>query len=262
MIREMRKASVWMRCARRCEIAGSVSVEQRLGEKPDRAHRRLQLVADVRDEVAPHLLEPAPLGDVVDDRDRCRATAGRCRCSASGPTRVRRGGPYSSSVRSSEAPGDVRAEQLLDRLGGESVAMAAADECEGAAVAKDRFAVLVTDDHGLGEGIECPAQPDGVCARVCDRLGRMLGRALDVTKRILDPLGVSRQRVGTEPIAEGDQSLLERVRTTSAADGVRHANEYGEDGSCDRQVENGRSEDGDHGNRRRTGTPPALQFGG
>ena len=140
--------------------------------------------------------------------------------------------------------------------------MAAAHQCEGAAVTKDHFTVLVTDDHGLGEGIEDLAQPDGVCARIGDRLGRMLGRALDVTKRILDSLGVSRQRVGTEPIAEGDQSLLERVHTTSAADGVRHANEYDEDGSCDRQVENGRSQDGDHGNRRGTGTPPALQFGG
>ena len=43
--------------------------KQRLGEKPERTHRRLQLVADVGDEVPADFLEPTPLGDVIDDGD-------------------------------------------------------------------------------------------------------------------------------------------------------------------------------------------------
>ena len=38
-----------------------------LGQQAEGADRGLQLVADVGDEVAPHGLEPAPLGDVLDD---------------------------------------------------------------------------------------------------------------------------------------------------------------------------------------------------
>ena len=93
MIREMRNASVWMRWASRWATSGSVSAEQGLCEQAERAHRRLQLVADVGDEVAPDLLETAPFGDVVDDGDhseRPLAVVDALRCA---PTRVRRGGP-------------------------------------------------------------------------------------------------------------------------------------------------------------------------
>ena len=43
--------------------------DERLGEQAQRAHRRLELVADVGHEVAPDLLEPAALRDVLDQRD-------------------------------------------------------------------------------------------------------------------------------------------------------------------------------------------------
>ena len=42
----------------------------RLGEQAHRAHRRLQLVARVGDEVAPHLLDALALGDVAQDEQR------------------------------------------------------------------------------------------------------------------------------------------------------------------------------------------------
>ena len=111
-------------------------------------------------------------------------------------------------MRSSEPPCEVVLEQLVDGLGGQGVAVAAAHQGDGAAVAEGDVAVLVADDDALGEGVEGPAQPDGVCAGLGDGLGGMLGRALDVTKRILDSLRVSRQRVGTEPIAEGDEASV------------------------------------------------------
>ncbi len=43
-------------------------VEQRLGEQRHRADRRLELVADVGDEVAAHRLDAAGLGDVLDEQ--------------------------------------------------------------------------------------------------------------------------------------------------------------------------------------------------
>ena len=44
-------------------------VRDRLGQQPDRAHRGLQLVADVGDEVAAHRLHPAFAGAVLDQRE-------------------------------------------------------------------------------------------------------------------------------------------------------------------------------------------------
>ena len=43
-----------------------------LGQQAQRAHRRLELVADVGHEVAPDLLEPPALGDVLDERDHAQ----------------------------------------------------------------------------------------------------------------------------------------------------------------------------------------------
>ncbi len=58
----------------RSEVAHLVGVVRgrldRFGEQADRAHRRLQLVARVRDEVAPHLLHALPLGDVAQHEQR------------------------------------------------------------------------------------------------------------------------------------------------------------------------------------------------
>ena len=49
---------------------GSSVAGHRLGEQPERADRRLQLVAHVGDEVAPHALDPVDLRDVVHERHR------------------------------------------------------------------------------------------------------------------------------------------------------------------------------------------------
>ena len=65
-------------------------------------------------------------------------------------------------------------QQLVDGLRGERVAVAAAHERDGPAVAEDELAVFVADDHGLGERVEDPTQADGVCARFGDRLGGVL----------------------------------------------------------------------------------------
>ena len=69
MVRPTRCASCSIRSARRRATAGSCSSSDGLGQQTERADRRLQLVADVGDEVAAHGLEPAALGDVVDDDD-------------------------------------------------------------------------------------------------------------------------------------------------------------------------------------------------
>ena len=92
MMRLTRKASLWMRPARRWATSGSGSETSVSARRPERAHRRLQLMAHVGHEVAADLLEPAPLRDVLDERDdpsgRRPSSIWRARtCS------VRRGGP-------------------------------------------------------------------------------------------------------------------------------------------------------------------------
>ena len=71
-----------------------VLVGERLGEHGERADRRLQLVADVGDEVGAHGVDAAPLADVLDRRHARRRPAAARRVT----TTAIRGGPYSSSV--------------------------------------------------------------------------------------------------------------------------------------------------------------------
>ena len=54
---------------------GVVDAGERLGEHGQRADRRLELVAHVGDEVAPHRLDAAGLGDVADEPDRADPAA-------------------------------------------------------------------------------------------------------------------------------------------------------------------------------------------
>ena len=74
---------------------GVVVVGQRLGEHGDRADRRLQLVADVGDEVGAHGVEPRSLADVVDGHD---APPPSTRMGMDAATTPCRGGPNSSTV--------------------------------------------------------------------------------------------------------------------------------------------------------------------
>ena len=62
-----RSLSVTIRSANRCTASGSSAASlHRLGQQPDRADRRLELVADVGDEVAAYGLDPALAGAVLD----------------------------------------------------------------------------------------------------------------------------------------------------------------------------------------------------
>jgi hypothetical protein len=61
-------------------------VGKRLGEHGEGAHRRLQLVADVGDEVGPHGVDPAPLADIL-DRDHRPAAGQRGRPNDDGDAR-------------------------------------------------------------------------------------------------------------------------------------------------------------------------------
>ena len=54
---------------RRRSSASAVAVRQRLDVAADRGQRRAQLVRDVGDEVAPDLVGPPQLGDVVQHED-------------------------------------------------------------------------------------------------------------------------------------------------------------------------------------------------
>ncbi len=51
--------------------------QERLRQQPERTDRRLELVADVGHEVAPHRLEPAPVRDVVDRDEHTEAHPAR-----------------------------------------------------------------------------------------------------------------------------------------------------------------------------------------
>jgi hypothetical protein len=88
---------------RRGVLAG---VEHRLGEQRHRPHRRLQLVAHVRDEVAAHRVHPAGLRDVLDEQRHVVAAA------------IDGGHPDSHRLRQADQPGVLRLDLDLLRLAG------------------------------------------------------------------------------------------------------------------------------------------------
>ena len=150
-----------------------------LGQQPQRAHRRLELVADVGHEVAPDLLEPPGLGDVLDQRDDAQRPpavvdlAGAHLERAPGRTvQVERalGRPL--------VPGVL--EQLGHRLGGQGVAVAAHHERVGPAVAVDHGPVLVAEHDALGERVEA------------ERRSRMASELASVTAWAAPPVTCSR----------------------------------------------------------------------
>ena len=136
MIRLTRKASLWIRPARRWATSGSGSDDQGLGQQPEGADRGLELMADIGHEVAADLLEPAPLGDVLDECDHPERP----------PAVVDLAGPHlqgapGRTVEIERALGRALVpgvlEQLGHRLGGQGVAVAADHQGVGAAVAVD-----------------------------------------------------------------------------------------------------------------------------
>ena len=113
--------------------------KQRLGKQPDRAHGRLQLVTDVRDEVTPDVFEAAALRYVLDDGNQpegALAVVDALRTHDQGPTR-RAVKLEHTFIR---GPRRRRGDELFDRLSCESVPMPASDERDGLAVAEDGLA--------------------------------------------------------------------------------------------------------------------------
>ena len=190
-----------MRSARRLATVWSRLRHERLGEKTERAHRGLQLVAHVRDEVPADLFQSPALGDVVDDRDH-----------PEGPPPVvdDLGADVEGAPRRTVEIEDSRSrpfaprlgEKLLHRLRRQRIAVATAHHRVGTGVAEDVLAVLVADDDALGKRVERAAQPDGIRRRLLHRLGRTLDPLLDVAEGPLDAGRAcrrcgSRSRAGT-----------------------------------------------------------------
>ena len=98
-------------------------------------------------------------------------------------------------------------EQLGDGLGGQGVTVAVGHEAHGPGVAEGHLAVLVADDHALGEGVEGPSQPDGVGAGLGHRLGRLAGHLLEVAEHRFHAPFVG--RLHPQPVGQGGQSLLQ-----------------------------------------------------
>ena len=191
MMRLTRNASLWMRPARRWATSGSGSETSVSASRPERAHRRLELVADVGHEVAADLLEPAALRDVLDQRDHAERPAAvvdlarpHLQRAPGRPVEVER------ALGRSLVPGVLQ--DLGHRLGGQGVTVAADHQGVGAAVAVDHGAVLVAEDDALGEGVERAPQADGVGAGLGHGLGGPAGHLLEVGQRGLDVVLVLR----------------------------------------------------------------------
>ncbi len=139
--------------------------DERLGQQPERAHRRLQLVAHVGDEVAADLFEATALGDVLDQCDDTEGAAAVV--DLAGPHLERAAGravEIERAFRGTLVPRVL--EYLGHRLCGEGITVAADHKGVGAAVAIDHRTVLVAEDDALGEGVERAPEPDGVRARL------------------------------------------------------------------------------------------------
>ena len=90
-------------------------------------------------------------------------------------------------------------EELLDGLGSERVAVPTPDERHRLAIAEHSFAALVGDENSLGEGVECPAETDGLGARIRDGFDCAVGRTLQEHEHFLEVVRVSLGRVRPEP---------------------------------------------------------------
>ena len=125
-----------------CQALGHLRLvlgEQCLGEQAEGSHRGLQLVADVRHEVPPDVLEPAALGYVLDDRDHSEGAL-----AVVDAVRPNHQGSPGRAVQLEHTllvgAGRGLGEQLVDGLGGERIPVAAPHECDGLAVAEHRLA--------------------------------------------------------------------------------------------------------------------------
>ncbi len=126
----------------------------RLGEQRQRADRRLQLVADVGDEVPSHALAAARLRDVPDVHDRTEdRTVGEQRLGAEEQHLTRRTEELELAFAGLALPRP--AEQLVDLLLGQRVGVPTVAEPLGRVVAEQLGAVGVHDDDGVRRRVEC-----------------------------------------------------------------------------------------------------------
>ena len=189
---------------------------QGLGQQAERAHRGLELVADVGHEVAADLLEAPALGDVLDHGDDAQRAA-----AVVDDLRAHRQGAPGRAVEVEGALGRPWrpgvGQEVDDGLGRQGVAVAAAHEAVGPGVAEDHLAALVADHDALGEGVEGPAEADGVGRGLGHRLGGPVGDLLEVVEGGLDPGGSRRAALDAEPGGERRQPLLEGVAPRAPA---------------------------------------------
>ena len=163
MMRLTRKASLWMRPARRWATSGSGSDTSVSASRPSAPIGVLSSWLDVGHEVAADLLEAPALGDVLDERDHPERPASVVDLAGAHLQRApRRAVEVERALGRSLVPGVL--EDLGHRLGGEGVAVAADHQGIGAPVAVDHGAVLVAQDDALGERVERAPEPDGVGA--------------------------------------------------------------------------------------------------
>ena len=151
-----------------------------LGEQAERADRRLQLVAHVRDEVAPHALDAPRLGDVARERDRADDLAVAAQRERAQLQHLA-GRPVELELAFGAVAGERFLHQLGDRLLGEDLARARAGEAPRDRVAHDLAPDAVDDDDRVARLVERGEQP------VLHRLRlqhAILGVALPVGDRV------------------------------------------------------------------------------
>ena len=124
--------------------AASASRVERLGQQADRRERRPQLVRQVVDELGPDLLEPAQLGDVLEDEPDVPAGRAGARGPRAAGRRRRRRPPRRSPTRSSSAATgdrlDLGVEERLDQRPADERAGRTAEERVGGRVRAGRCA--------------------------------------------------------------------------------------------------------------------------
>ena len=157
---------------------------QRLREQRECADRRLQLVADVRDEVGAHRFETCALGRVVDrtqrSDDRTRFLERRHRDDDRSPRRTEQIDGATIGHAST-----ARSEELGNCLLDERVAVTRADEGRGVHVAEHDAAGAIGDHDALCQRVERRRE---TIAR-CDRVGLSGHRAIGGAPESIDRRG-------------------------------------------------------------------------
>ncbi len=205
--------------------------DQRLGQEPERADGRLELVAHVGHEVTADLFEPAALGNVLNERDDPEGAAAVVDLARPHLQRAPgRAVEIERALRRAFVPGALQ--QLGHRLRGQGVAVAADHEGVGAPVAVDHAAVLVTEDDALGQRIERAPEPDGVRAGLGHRLRGTAGDLFEVGQRRLD-VRLVLGRIESQSRAERGEALGDRPLSGATAEtgGQGHADDVDDDGA-------------------------------